>query len=174
MSTWREMAEIMGEAVFILVLFAIGLLVLVVDIFVPSHALLTVVGLGILAYAVVRTFQHWGAYAGVSSIIACLIIWPIMAYIGVKNWHRTPAGRWLAPPNPVLTTQDIGVDVASLVPLIGAKGTAVTNLRPVGICCFGDQRVPCIAETGIIEADTPVVGLAVRGGQLVVGAVNPA
>lgn len=164
----------MGETLFILVLFVIGLAVLVTDIFVPSHALLTVVGLGILAYAVLRTFQYWGTFAGVASVVVCLVTWPVMAYYGVKHWYRTPAGRWLAPPNPILTTHDVGVDVAALIPLIGAQGVAVTLLRPVGICRFGEQRVQCVAEAGIIEPDSRVVGMAVRGGQLVVSAAPTA
>ncbi|GMU36172.1 MAG: hypothetical protein AMXMBFR22_03630 [Phycisphaerae bacterium] len=158
----------MSDIVIITGLFAVGLLVLVADIFLPSHAILTVVGLGLLGFAVYKVFVLYGATAGVISITACLVLWPAMVYVGVKHWYRTPAGRLLAPPNPTLTAEHIGVETESLAGLIGATGFALTPLRPVGTCRFGDRRVACVAESGHIERDAVVVGLAARSGQLVV------
>ena len=41
--------------------------------------------------------------------------------------------------------------------LIGAEGMTITDLRPVGFVKINGQRLDAMAETGIVEADTPVV-----------------
>lgn len=162
----------MPESVIITLLFVAGLIVLVADIFLPSHFILTVVGLGLLAAGSYRVFVQYGEAAGLVSIVACVIVWPALAYVGVKNFHLTPFGRRLIVPNATATAEDVGVDVAALASLIGTRGVAETRLRPVGICEFGAQRVACIAETGQIEPRTPVMGIAIRGAQLVVAVSN--
>ncbi len=40
---------------------------------------------------------------------------------------------------------------------MGAEGTTVTDLRPVGFVTINGQRMDGMAESGVIEADTPVV-----------------
>lgn len=162
----------MQEGLIITLLFAAGLAVLVADIFLPSHFILTVAGLGLLAAASYRVFVQYGQSAGLASILACIIAWPALAYIGVKNFHRTPFGRRLIIPNETATAEDVGVEVAALASLIGSRGVSETPLRPVGICRFGAERTACIAETGQIEPQTPVIGIAIRGAQLVVAVSN--
>lgn len=161
----------MSELVVIGLLFAAGLAVLVADIFLPSHFVLTVVGLGLLAAGTYRVFVHFGSTAGFCAVVGCVVVWPVLAYIGVKNLHRTPIGRRLIHPNTERTPEDTGIDVVRLKALIGTRGVACTPLRPVGMCEFEQDRVVCLAEVGLIDAGTPVVGIAVRSAQLVVAAV---
>lgn len=158
----------MDDSLVLFIMFAIGLLILVAEIFIPSHGVLTVVGLGCLIFGIVKTFQVHGNTAGVGAIAACLVIWPIMALLAVKYWYRTPMGKYLAPPNPTLTSADRGLETDELVPYIGARGLTVSPLRPVGVCQFGDRRLSCIAEMGIIDPQKEVMGIGVRSGQLVV------
>jgi len=42
---------------------------------------------------------------------------------------------------------------------VGTTGQAMTPLRPVGICRFGDRRVECKAEYGMIGKGTEVVAI---------------
>lgn len=155
----------------VVVLFAAGLLVLVLEIFVPSHGILTVVGLGIIGYAIVETFKI-SETAGWISLGTCLVGLPALGMLGLKVWYRTPLGRRIAPPNPVLTEADLGVESQALNSLVGSVGRATSALRPVGFCEIGGQRRPCLAEGGLIENGAMVRVIDVRGGTLVVAAVT--
>lgn len=152
----------MEEIGFILLMFAIGALCLIADIFLPSHLVLTLAGLGFIGYAIYRTFGI-STSAGVVATGANLVGIPILAYIAVKNWYRTPLGRILAPPNP-----DNSQSENDLERMIGSTGVCVSDLRPVGICTFEGVRLPCISRMGTIVAGSRVTCVGVSSSQLMV------
>lgn len=158
----------MSEMAILILLYGVGLLMLMAEIFIPSNGILTVAGLGLLAVAVGRTFTYAGREAGIIAIFACLVFLPTFAFVAIKYWHLTPIGRRIAPPNPVLTSADTGAPVEKLSRLIGQTGRSTTTLRPVGICEFNGKRISCIAEFGVIEADTEVEGVRIAGSNLAV------
>lgn len=156
----------------ILLLYAAGMLFLVAELFLPSHGVLTVAGLGFLGTAVYQTFANYGEQAGLLSILACMVLLPTMAYVAVKYWRQTPIGRRIVPPNPVLTNADAGAPVAALHALIGKTGVTTTPLRPVGICEFDGKRISCVAQFGTVESGVPVVGVKLQSGNLAVRPVD--
>jgi membrane-bound ClpP family serine protease len=156
-----------GEVGILLILYAAGIVTLVADIFLPSHAILTALGIGLLGFAIYRTFQISEA-AGWVGLTSCVVLLPLSAYLGIKNWYRTPFGRRLAPPNPKLTADHIGSEVRRARGFIGQTGRTVSSLRPVGICEFSGHRFSCIAESGMIDASVDVVGIGVAGTNLMV------
>ena len=56
--------------------------------------------------------------------------------------------------------------------LIGQEGVAATMLRPAGVAQFGDRRVDVVTDGEIIDADTRVTAVDVRGNRVVVRAVR--
>ena len=155
-----------GIGVLVLI-YVVGVMLLVAEIFIPSHGILTVAGLGFLIFAVVKTFEY-GQGPGSLAILACLVFIPTFAYLAIKVWHRTPMGKLISPPNPVHRLEETSVPVAELNALIGRTGRTVSPLRPVGIGDFDGKRVSCVAEMGIIEADVAVEGVGIKGGSLAV------
>lgn len=158
----------MSELGLLFMLYTVGVVVLLAEIFIPSAGVLTIAGLGFLVAAVYKTFLYAGHDVGVLAVIACLIIVPTLAYVSVKHWHRTPLGRRISPPNPVVTPADSSVPVEQMNALIGKTGRTVSPLRPVGICAFDGQRISCVAEFGMVEAGVNVEGVAVKGSNLAV------
>jgi len=155
-----------SEVAILILLYAVGILFLLVEIFIPSHGILTLAGLGFLVAAVVKTFNVGGKEAGIIAIFACLIFLPAFAFLAIKYWPRTPIGRQIAPPNPTLTSADTSIPVEELARHIGRGGRAISPLRPVGICEFDGRRISCIAEFGMVDAGAVVEGVAVKGGNL--------
>lgn len=155
------------ELIILLVLYVAGVATLVADIFLPSHAILTALGVGLLGVAIYRTFQISDT-AGWIGLTSCIIVLPTSAYIGVKNWYRTPFGKRIAPPNPTLTAEHIGPDLSVLHEMIGQSGRAVSTLRPIGICDFQGHRLSCVAESGMIDSTAKVIGVGIRGTNLMV------
>ena len=54
--------------------------------------------------------------------------------------------------------------------LIGAKGVALTSLRPVGKVKIEDRRIDAMAESGVIESGAPIVVVDVYDNQIKVRA----
>lgn len=162
-----------GEIGILLILYAAGIATLVADIFLPSHAILSALGVGLLGFAIYRTFQISDA-AGWVGLTSCVVLLPLSAYIGVKNWYRTPIGRRIAPPNPTLTAADVGSEAARAREFIGRTGRSLSSLRPVGICEFSGARLSCVAESGMIDASVEVIGVGLAGMNLMVRVRNGA
>ncbi len=158
----------MSEVGILITLYLIGTLILVAEIFIPSHGILTIAGVGFLAVAVGKTFSYGGREAGVVAVLACMVFLPTFAFLAIKYWHLTPVGRRIAPPNPVLTAADTGVPVRELNKLIGQVGRTVSPLRPVGISEFNGRRVSCVTEFGMVEVGVTVEGTGVKGSNLIV------
>ncbi len=158
----------MSDMAVLLLLYGVGLLMLVAEIFIPSNGVLTVAGLAFLVAAVVKTFMYGGREAGIVAIFVCSVFLPTFAFVAIKYWPRTPIGRRIAPPNPVVTAADTSVPVEELTRLIGQTGRSTTPLRPVGICEFNGKRISCVATFGIIDAGKAVEGVRLVGSNLAV------
>ncbi|MBI1825080.1 MAG: hypothetical protein HY287_14905 [Planctomycetes bacterium] len=162
----------MSDIFFIVMLFAAGAMILVAELFIPSHGVLTVIGIGLLIGGVVETFRYAGETAGIVASVGCLVAIPAFLATAVRIWPRTWIGKLIAPPNPTVTARDSSVPVEELSRFIGRSGTAVSTLRPVGICEFDGRRISCVAEYGMIDAGTQVEALRVNGANLAVQAAE--
>ena len=158
----------MSDVAILVLLYGLGVLILVAEVFIPSHGILTVVGLGLLIAGVVQTFSYAGRDAGIIAIFACLVFVPAFAILAIKYWHRTPIGKLIAPPNPTLTAADTSVPIEEINSLIGKTGRTVSPLRPVGICDFNGRRVSCVAQFGMVEAGVAIEGVGLSGTNLAV------
>ncbi len=145
-----------------LLLYLVGIIFLVAEIFIPSFGILGTCSLVSLSIAVWRTFQVDEAYGYVAVLLLAVCI-PASIYYSVKYWHRTPIGRKISPPNPVLTAEDTSVDLRELQALIGQRGRTLSPLRPVGACEFGGRRVECEAHVGMIDSGVDVEAVGLRG-----------
>ena len=156
----------------VIVLFAVGLFILVAEIFIPSHGILCFVGLGFLAYAVYRAYADLGTTAGHTGVAATIVSVPTLALIAVKTFHRTPWGRKIAPANPIVLAEEFAPQHEALKQYIGQTGRTITALRPVGTCMFGGERINCVAETGMIEDQAEIEAIGIRGRELEVRALD--
>lgn len=148
------------------VLYAAGILLLVADFFLPSHGLLTVMSFGALAYGLYLTFQV-SQEAGLLALLALLIGIPLILRFAIRHWHATWFGRKISPPNPVLSYED-RMPVRELEAMVGRVGRTLTPLRPVGMCLFGEQRVECVSEQGMLDAQIEVEAIRLNDRTLVV------
>ncbi len=157
----------MEDVTLALLLYVIGIGVLVLEIFIPSHGVLGITGLAFLISGIVVAFRI-GSGVGYAAILFAIVLVPTGVVLGVKYWYRLPVGKRMAPPNPTVTESDLGFHTDELEAMIGQTGRSLTPLRPVGSCEFDRRRVQCVAEMGSIERDATVEGIAIRGRDLVV------
>ena len=149
-------------------LFAVALVLLFLELFIPSGGMIGVLA-AIAAIGSLVAFFKYDTTWGFAMTLAYLILAPV-AIIGMfKLWLNSPIAKRM-----ILGGRDDGAVASSdetaaaaeharhqrnavLRQLIGAEGITVTSLRPVGAVRINDQRIDALAETGVIDANVPVV-----------------
>ena len=162
----------MGELGVLILLYGAAILVLVAEIFIPSHGVLSVAGVGFLVAAVVKTFHYYGDAVGYMAAVASPVFLLAFAIVSIKIWPHTRIGRIIAPLNPQYTEKDLGTDNEDIKPLLGRFGRALSPLRPVGTCEFDGRRFQCICESGMIDAGATVQAVGLKGRNLQVAATD--
>ncbi|MDZ4752889.1 MAG: NfeD family protein [Phycisphaerae bacterium] len=186
-----------------LVLGALGIVLLFIEIFVPSGGMLAILT-GIAFIGSVVSMFLWSPIAGLVLLLVYAGSVPIVGPLLIKLWTKSPIVRRYtlndgasrvvtefehdekssdgsAPlsegfdpldPDAAQSARDSlrARRLRDLAALIGERGTAETSLRPSGFVMLGSRRVDAAAESGLIEAGTPVRVVAVLDGVLKVRA----
>lgn len=139
-----------------LLLVAGAIVLLVGELLLPTHGVLGFAGLLCLAGAIGATF-YVNRWLGLSVFLAAVIASPFLWSIGIRLWERSPVGRRL-----ILQPSDPSRPVIPVK--IGQIGIAASELRPMGECDFGDQRLSVTSDRGIIRAGQKVRVVAVVSG----------
>ena len=152
-------------------LFIACAILLVLEIFVPSFGLLTIMALGSLAGGIVIFFNH-GPTCGWIGIINAFILIPFVWIITYKVLPKTSFGKKITLGEPDREKGDAIPDTNELEKMKGREGIVLTPLRPVGMCDFDGHRLECVAETGYVEKNNIVKVIHVEGTQLTVRLSN--
>lgn len=152
--------------VWLFTLLSIATVLYVAEVFIPSHGVLTVLATACLVGVVVLCFviNRW---LGTGALVAIALLGPVGLSLGVSVWQRTPVGKKMVlhgiagePPRPFV--------------LIGSTGVTLTELRPMGECEFGDQRIEAKSEFNrLVPAGRAVVAIALNDGVATVRSIGP-
>lgn len=146
---------------------AVGLILLIVEVFVPSGGLIGFLAVGLLGISLWQAFAI-STTVGVFFLLALVGLLPATLALAVHLWPRTPMGKWifLKPPEP----EDVMPEPTGprLEHLIGQFGRTLTPLRPSGAVDFEGRRLDGLSEEGLIPSGTLVRAVGIRNGQLVV------
>jgi membrane-bound serine protease (ClpP class) len=154
----------MSAYVMPVVLQLLGLGVIVVEIFVPSFGLLTVLAAGMLLYSLYLVFTTISVNMGLVFIGVDIFVIPVVLVLafkalGASSWslHKT-------------LSRDEGVASQSpdLAAWVGREGVAVTNLRPSGTVMIGDTRLDAVTDGDYVGSGTKVKVTLVSGNRMVV------
>jgi membrane-bound ClpP family serine protease len=153
--------------VFAIFLYLACAALIIAEVFVPSGGLISILALACLIGGVVIFFQH-SSIAGWIGLITALIMIPSALVLAYKVFPRTRFGKnvMLAPPE--RQQGDAIPDASEIKEMLGAVGTVLTPLRPVGMCDFSGQRVECVAESGYVDKGKRVKVIDVESTQLTV------
>ena len=150
----------MDPLALILILIAAGVALLVGELLLPTYGLLGLLGLLCFAGVMVVAFMI-DRWLGLSVFLGSVIASPFLITVGLNLWSRSRVGRKIILP-PIEGTR--GVAPVGL----GDLGVAVTDMRPMGECDFGDQRLEAISERGIIRHGDKVRVVGVVNGRAIV------
>jgi len=133
----------LGELAIILAV--LGLVLVVSEMFLPTHGVLAISGIASLLGAVTTCFLV-NMWLGIGSLTFGTALTPLFGAWLVHVWPKTRFGRtWILP-----SADQIARPMEPLLVQIGQTGVAVSELRPMGTCEFAGTRVEAISELGII------------------------
>jgi membrane-bound serine protease (ClpP class) len=142
----------------ILVLFAIGILLLALEVIVPGGVLGIVGGLALLG-GVLVAFDRYGPWGGAWALAAGLLVTAIALYLEFVLLPRSRLAKALSLNATVVGCSQPPVAEASLV---GRQGVAATTLAPTGIVECAGRRYEAFSRSGLISAGAPVEVTAVE------------
>lgn len=147
-----------------LILFATGIVMLVAEMFLPTHGLLGVGGASAIVGAIACCFAI-NQYLGVAALVLTAVASPFVFGAAMKLWPKTPLGRRMV-------LQPTESRLQPPLVRLGEEGVALSELRPMGTCQFGDQRVEVRSDLGLIPPGTKVKVVNIDAGRLIVRAVE--
>lgn len=156
-------------------LLALSLLLVVMEVFVPSAGLLTIGAAASAITGLVLLFRYDPKWC-LAGALGLLIGAPVVLSFALKVWPSTPIGKKMllgeTTEEELAAKRQAEIDTRDRRrALIGAEGEAVTALRPVGMVRLGGERYDALAETGIIEAGQRVRVTSVQDYQIKVRAI---
>jgi membrane-bound serine protease (ClpP class) len=142
----------------------LGLVVIVVEIFVPSFGLLAALAAGLLLYSLYLVFTTISVNMGLVFVGVDIFVIPVVLVLG---FNALGASSWSLHKR---LSRDEGVASQSpdLAAWLGKEGVAVTNLRPSGTVMIGDTRLDAVTDGDYVSSGTPVKVTLVSGNRMVV------
>lgn len=142
----------------ILAVFAVSLLLVFLELLVPS-AVLGLAGIGGLAGSIVWAWRTEGWPQGLGMLVLAVLIVPVTVVRGVKRFMlRAQVDSNGAP------------HLEGVLP--GMEGTAVTPLRPTGIAVLKGNRIEVLTRGEPVDPGALLRVVAVEGNRVVVAPVE--
>ena len=149
-----------------------SLLLIFLEVFLPSAGLIPLMAIGLSAASI------WSAFAvstmpGLIFLAIELALLPIVVLMAASVWPHTPMARFfmLKPPGdgdkPEFEAMKSGYQ-SDLQALVGQVGFAMTDLKPGGTVEVSNQRVDALTDEGFIRSDTAIKVIGTRQSQLLV------
>ncbi len=152
-----------------ILLMFVGLVLVVVEVFLPSGGLLGFLSISALVASILLAFYNHGLETGVGFLAIAALAVPTALMLALRWLPHTPMGRR------VLLDLPKGDDVLPddphrqhLKALVGKRGVAKSTMLPSGAVVIDNQTLDALSEGMPIEAGTNVIVIKVRGNHVVV------
>jgi membrane-bound ClpP family serine protease len=162
----------MNPLVWVLLLVAVGLALVLLEVFVPSGGVLGLLAVLALGAGIVTAFFEEGALVGMGVLAGTLAAVPVVLVLAFRWFPSTPLGRRMLPPPP--SADEVLPDVAlrqRLRGLVGRRGRVASELVPWGSIEIDGETLEAMSEGGPIAAGEPVEVVAVQSRAVVVRVV---
>ena len=159
-------------AVIAMMTLALGLALLVAEVFIPSGGVIMTVAVVTFVVSVWSAWQAWVKTDQMTMfltyILALLVLFPSVLGGAFHVFPRTAYGKRLMSPPTREELEPYVAETERLTRLIGKIGTSLTHLAPGGMVLVDGDRLHAESEGMLIPSDTPVKVLALKGNRLLV------
>lgn len=146
-------------------LLALGLGLIVAEVFFPSFGVLSVLATAALVGSIAMAFQESNAL-GVRFLLATAVLVPATIVLGFKLFPRSPFGKRMVAGGLSFESQAT-LDPRDLA-LLGKEGTIEADCRPAGMARLDGRRVDVVTRGEWIESGARVRVVEVQGNRVVV------
>ena len=151
-----------------------ALLLVIIEVFIPSGGLIAIAAGGTAIAGVVCLFRYSTTW-GILGVLALLLLGHATFAFALRVWPSTAVGRRMLGERPpeVIEAERLAAqrERDRLLALVGSEGGALTDLRPVGVVKVGAERLDALAETGFIRSGSRVRITVVEMNQIKVRAI---
>lgn len=154
----------------IILLFALGILLLVVEVIVPGGILGVIGGLMMIGGSVLA-FMEYGIGGGTLAVALALAMALLAFFLEVRLLSKSRLGK-----RAFLTSQVTGVSAAlgrEARELIGQAAESLTMLSPSGYVRVNGQRYEAFCQSGQVPAGTALEVIDADNFRLIVAQTNP-
>ncbi len=153
----------MDYATLSLLLLGCGILVVVIEMFIPSAGILGIVAAAFLLGGVIVAFLHSLVF-GLAVLGGTSLAMPFMFWLLVKVWPMTPLGKAIL----MNDTIENVVPESSTESLVGQVGVAKTKMLPSGIVVIDGDQHDAVSEGFAINPGDSVKVVSARGNRVYV------
>lgn len=140
-------------------LLAAALLLVILEVFVPSGGMIAIVAT-VSAIAGVACLFRVSATWGLVGILTLLCLGPLAFAFALKVWPHTPIGRRMLGEKPAeqIEAERLAAEREreQRLALIGREGIVLTDLRPVGVVEIDGKRHDALSEESLIRAGSRI------------------
>jgi membrane-bound ClpP family serine protease len=151
-----------------ILLLVAGIVILILEMFVPSSGMLGVIATMAIIGSIWLGFTH-SIIAGTLLTMVAVLAVPAILLAAVHYWPKTPIGRRIIiepPTNEEVLPESDQKD--NLAALIGKRGRARTEMMPGGSVEVGGRRYDAVSDSGAIDPGTPILVIRLETRRLVV------
>ena len=146
----------------------LGLVLIVVEIFVPSMGLFDAMAAGILIYSLYLVFTTISFTMGMVFLGVDILLIPVILVLGFKALGASS----LSLHKKLSSKEGVSSQAPDLVSWKGKIGEAITDLRPSGTVMIDGKRLDAVTDGEYVDAGTPVVVTLVSGNRIVVDKIE--
>ena len=152
-----------------IVLVAIGLFIMVLELFVPSAGMLGILAILLFVAGIIVGFIE-SITMGIGLLVVTLLLVLLLFAVMVKVWPHTPIGRriLIAPvdsPDDVLPHSE---HVDEMYESLGQLGIAKTKMLPSGIVMVNGRKFDALSDGLPISQGATIKVVAVKGNRMIV------
>jgi len=152
-----------------LALLALAIVLLFIEVFVPSAEAIGFIAIAAAAAGVVVLWRYDQAW-GITSLLGVAILGPILVLFALRIYPSTPIGRRMIgiPTEEEANAQALAQaqEQQQRTALIGREGVVRTDCRPVGVVEVDGTRYDALSETTLLPAGTRIKITSVEGAQI--------
>lgn len=151
-----------------IVLFIIGLVLVVLEVFIPDFGLLGLLGIGSVALGIYYTVGDFGLM--IRDLSLALIVSTILIFVLIKSGYSLSNLSKLVLRTSSMQTNEVEEAEEEAQIKVGMVGESVTPLRPSGKVTFNDhaQSYDVLSSEGHIPQGTEVIIQEIHGTKIVV------
>ena len=152
-----------------ILLLGLGLAFIVAEVLFPSLGVLSFLAAASIIGSIATAFGI-STGVGINFLVAVAVLVPAMILLGLKLFPKSPIGRHMVvgglshESSPVTDPRDLEV--------LGKEGLTLSPLRPAGMARIDGRRVDVVSRGELIDPDTPVKVIDVRGNRVVVARLD--